>query len=143
VAVGKGSGYLLHSIYQTGKVDEHTLTEMPHLRQGTWMPADSPEQKTVILAGSIFPRNMAKQCSLEAIAIHQIDDKASPGISEISTGKAYLTMAPGTIFQQVGRRSNVSKMLGDLCRSLPVFRITPGNDPKKLPSVLKDLLEGL
>lgn len=143
VAVGKNSGYSLHSIYQTGKLDERSLTEMPHLRPGTWLPPDHPGQKTVILVESILPRTMEIQCPLKAIAIHRIDDNASPGICKISPRDAYLAMAPGTIFQQVGKKNKVSRMLADLCRTLPVFRITPGNDPEKLPLVIKDLLEGL
>jgi len=143
VVIGNQDGYSLHSLYQTGKLDARSLDGMPVLKKGVWIPAVDPGQKTVLLAGSVFHRNMQKQCPLDAIVFPRIDDTVPTAVREISPREAYLAMAPGTLFQQAGRKRKVSMMLAELSRSLPLFEITLGHTPQRVPAALKDLLRNL
>jgi hypothetical protein len=105
------------------------------------MPAQD-SAKHLIFADEVAPAAVTPGFPLRAIVIPQITGGNRSHLHPLSAADALRALAPSTVLQLPGKRSEGLTQLALLVRSVPSWQLRLGADPRTAVDALADFLAG-
>lgn len=138
-----GAGPVVHSLYNTAKVDAATLEYLPALGRMLHNPERPADEKAVIFVQQHFPQQMCRRRELRAVVVPRICQAPTPRLAPMRPATAYLALSPTTIFQLPGAREQALAFLKQMVECLPCFQLELSRDPAQNSAAIRHLLESL
>lgn len=131
-------GPLVHSLYNSAKVDAQTLRKLPGL------PAAQPEpgeEKAVLYTREHFPAQLRRRAQLCAILVPRVTGGNQTSLHALSAAQAFLALAPTTLFQLPGAGRDAAGFLRRLVAALPCYELQLGASPDSTLDAIENVLE--
>lgn len=118
-----------HSLFGSNKIDARAVSLMPHLAPAFADAPLDPKGKGIIQAGEWFAGSQCLSAPLRAIFVPSVGTARKCSFQRISAGDALKALAPSTVFQLAGGRTNALATMARLVRGLPCWKLAIGPDP--------------
>lgn len=143
--VEPGGSPRVHALYLSGVGNAQTAHLLPTLRARLLAAPRMPAQdsaKHLIFADEVAPAAVTPGFPLRAIVIPQITGGNRSHLHPLSAADALRALAPSTVLQLPGKRSEGLTQLALLVRSVPSWQLRLGADPRTAVDALADFLAG-
>ena len=111
----------VHSLYATGKLFFEDVKSYNFLKDINLTLQDKSGDKALFFLYPKFEKRLFKSFPIKAILLPKISNKEEVRISLTSAAKAYLALAPSTIFQLQGCRNKTHENIARLLHNVPCF----------------------
>jgi len=128
------------SLYNTAKLDGDQIKRFPDLSPMIMNKEHLNKEKAVVFIHRYFQQKVCKGLPLKAIIVPQITSSTDTTYSQISKAEAITALAPSTLFQMPRNREDSFKLITDIVRQLPCYRLELGSDIKKIPDCINAIL---
>ena len=112
---------------------------MPTIWNGDRL-GEEREEKAVAFVDHA-PGAVAGSLPLKMVIVPRISGNPLTTVSQLSSGGAFLALAPSTIIQMPGAREHELAAMGALVRQVAVTGLELGSDLSTIAPVIKDLLK--
>ena len=132
-------GPVVHSLYNSAKVDASALGQLPGL------PAAQPEpgeEKTVLYTREYFPEQLQRRAELRAILVPRVTGGSHSRLQALTAAQAFLALAPTTLFQLPGAGGDAAGFLRRLVAALPCYELQLGASQDSTLDAIEGVLEG-
>lgn len=132
-------------VYSTScaaKLEVPQIRRNPHLMPTIWNGdrlGEEREEKAVAFVDHT-PGAVAGSLPLKMVIVPRISGNPYTTVSQLSSGGAFLALAPSTIIQMPGARDHELAAMGELVRKVAVAGLELGSDLSTVAPVIKDLL---
>ena len=142
VAVAPGPRPWVHSLYSSGKLEDHQLARFPALGGAVGNLERDAGEKAVVFVEEAAPGAPIAGFPLRAILVPEIvaqtpETRAVPR----PAAAALAALAPSTIFQLHPPQPGMLAEMGALVRRVPCFTLRLGSDLERIPEAIVELLE--
>lgn len=133
VAVEAGAPPMVHSLYNSAKLDGDHVRRIPEIAAALENPSRLADEKAVVLVQRHWPERVATSMPLRMILVPSIggqETRLQPQetrLQPIATGEAMRALAPSTIIQLPGAHAGAMARMAVLVRSLPAYRLMLGS----------------
>lgn len=131
----------VHSVFNTGKLDAHSLALLPQYRALAADQVVDAGEKAMIFLKDAMPDRMAAALPVHAVLLPQPSGRDRTRVRSASPGEALRALAPSTIFQLSGAGGLALKELGDLVRRVACYRLDLSRDMRDAPEAVNSILE--
>jgi hypothetical protein len=133
----------VHSLYNSAKLDSNSVQRLPHLVPNISNYDMLPEEKALIFLKDHYPDKVATGFPVRAILIPRITGLPETRLAKSSPAEGLRALAPSTIFQLPGARSDDFQNLIGIVKQVPSYDLELGTDLFRIPKVISDLLYGV
>lgn len=135
----------VHSLFATGKLFFEDLYRHPYIlnTQFKEIAIENQDEKALFFLYPLLKERLQKSFPIKAIFIPKVTHKNDVKISPISVSKAYLALAPSTIFQLRGCDRMTHENITKLLNQVPCFSMELSVDYKKNTKAITDFLKNL
>jgi hypothetical protein len=137
------AGVTVHSLFNSAKIDAHSLTLLPQLAGKIANEARLSEEKGILYAHTFYPEQLLRSAPLRAIVIPQVTTRTNSHLQPIKSSLAFLALAPTTVFQLPGAGETAVTFLRQLVTQLPCYQLQLGRDLSQIPPTIHSLLGAL
>lgn len=130
----------VHSLYLSGKADSLGAALLPGLHQAFAKPPLTIDGKTVLFADQIRPDGVCTGFPLRGIVVPRITGQTGSRLTRIRPAAALRALAPSTVLQMPGNRSDGLERLAAVVRPLPAWELALGSVPADAAELIRDLL---
>lgn len=138
--LGLGSGPVVHSLYNSAKLNRDQVQRFPDLQSKVDNLDESVEEKALLFVNEHFPARVATSLPVRAILLPRVTGLADTRLKRVSVAMALAALAPSTIFQLPRAGNEAFKFLAEFTRQLPCFSLEVGTDLATIPPVIQRLL---
>ena len=138
--LGLDSGPVVHSLYNSAKLESHHLQRFPALLSKVANKERLADEKALLFVSEHDPSRVAKRLPLRAILLPRVTGHAETRLKRVSVALTLAALAPSTIFQLPRAGSEAFKFLATFARQLPCFSLEAGTDLSTIPPVIEGLL---
>lgn len=133
------------SLFSTAKLIQEDIKRYPFLNSNQLMQfvPESKEEKALFFLFPTLNRALINSFPIKAILIPKVAHAPKPIILPISSSKAYLALAPSTIFQMHGSKKQTHENISKLLRQVPSFSLVLSIDPKLNAGAILNFLKNL
>jgi hypothetical protein len=144
VAVAPGPEPWVHSLYSSGKLEDHQLARFPGLAGAVGNPGREAGEKAVVYVEEAAPGAAIAGFPLRAILVPRVVAE-SPETRAVPrpAGATLAALAPSTIFQLYPPQQGALADMGALVGRVPCFTLELGSDVERIPDAVFELLEAL
>ncbi len=136
--VSRSPGWIVHSLYCTGKVAPADLARHPHLRGA---PVSYMEgEKALLFLNQSFPEKLIRQMPLRAIVLPRIVGSGPCAIDQLAPAAAQRAIATSTIELSRWMARDTFTNVAKLVRDLPCYRLRVGASIVEVPLRVSELL---
>lgn len=141
-AIDPAEDPIVHSLYNTGKVESRDLVRLPFL-EGRAMNADQlPSEKALFFFDDAIGARVRRQADLRAIVLPRVDTRVATRLRPAAPGEAVRAIATSTIGQIAYAGREVLQRVAAIARQRPVFHLDVGHDASaRVPELLRRLAE--
>lgn len=133
----------VHSLYSTAKLNVGHIDHLPFLVPLIYNKQPSEEDKYVLLLNQHCPEKVSKGFPIKAILVPTVTGKPETRLRATTAMHALTALAPSTIFQMAGNRSESFENISRLVKKVPAYVLECGTDIPRIPRVISDLLKQL
>lgn len=141
--LGMDSGPVVHSLYNSAKLNRDQVQRFPALVPKVDNLDDSEEEKALLFVNEHFPARVAMRLPVRAILLPRVTGLPDTQLKRVSVAMALAALAPSTIFQLPRAGNEAFKFLVTFARQLPCFSLEVGTDLSTIPPVIERLLAGI
>jgi len=134
------SSPVAHTLYSSAKLNADSLSRFPELAPLIHNKKRRPEEKALALLWPSFSAKMVSSLPIKAILVPFVTNQASTYCEPISTVECLKALAPSTLAQLPGADPRTFFGLSALAKKLPAYRLYLGNELRKIPQCISDLL---
>jgi hypothetical protein len=138
--LGLESGPVVHSLYNSAKLNSDHVKRFPALLPKIANPERLAEEKALLFVNEHYPSKVATRLPVKAILLPRVTGLAETQLRRVSVAMALAALAPSTIFQLPRAGSEAFKFLVTFARELPCFSLEVGTDLSTIPPVIEGLL---
>jgi len=133
--------FTAHSLYCSGKMHTRDLARLPVLaaKAGPGEP-DESSGKTLFFLDRAFPERIKKQLPLRAVLVPVIHPEPESELVRASASAALRELAPSTLFQMPGWKSEDFYRLARIADALPCYVFRIGSDPALVTRAVSEFL---
>lgn len=143
-SVSNEHGWMVHSLYATGKVHPGDLTRMPWLRPMGDERRRPEEEKAVFFLNEHLPKRLITHFPLRAVVLVRVAPERFTRIGKVSRGAALRALGMNPLFlSSASAKARRLAVMADLVRALPSYELQIGGDGSDAPARLGELLAGL
>lgn len=132
-----------HSIFSSGKLDDHSLALLPHLGPMASNKDRPAGEKAVIFLSHSKPEALASSLPVRAILLPRPAGSGATTYRPASPANALRALAPSTIFQLTGAGNRAFSEMASLVRRLPSFELCLSEHMRDSPSTVASIIEAL
>lgn len=133
----------VHSLYSTAKLNVGHIDRLPFLVPYIYNKEPSEEDKYVLLLNQHCPEKVSKGFPIKAILIPTVTGKPDTRFRISTPMQALTALAPSTIFQMAGNRTESFDNIARLVKKVPAYVLECGTDIPQIPCVIGNLLKHL
>lgn len=133
------------SLFATAKLHCEDVARYPFLEE-LQLKANElviKTEKALFFLHPTFENRMISDLPIKAIFIPKVADVLSPKITPISSSKAYLALAPSTIFQMHGNKDRTHENIVRLLKEVPSFLFELSSETSLNSKAIQDFLHEL
>ena len=138
--LGLDSGPVVHSLYNSAKLNSDHVQRFPSLLPKVANPDRLDEEKALLFVHEHYPAKVATQLPVRAILLPRVTGLPETRWKRVSVAMALAALAPSTIFQLPRAGNEAFKFLAAFARQLPCFSLEVGRDLSGIPPVIERLL---
>jgi hypothetical protein len=138
--LGLDSGPVVHSLYNSAKLNSDHVQRFPALLPKISNPERLADEKALLFVNEHYPLKVATRLPVRAILLPRITGLAETRLKRVSVAMSLAALAPSTIFQLPRAGSEAFKFLATFARQLPCFSLEVGTDLSAIPPVIEGLL---
>ena len=141
--LGLDSGPLVHSLYNSAKLNSDQVQRLPALLPKIANTERLAEEKALLFVNEHYPSKVATRLPVRAILLPRVTGLPETRLKRVSVVMALAALAPSTIFQLPRAGNEALKFLATFARHLPCFSIEVGTDLSTIPPAIEGLLAEL
>jgi hypothetical protein len=142
VAVAPRPEPWVHSLYSSGKLEDHQLARFPRLGGAVGNPEREAGEKPVVYVEEAAPGAAVAGFPLRAILVPRVVAQVPETRAVPRPGGATLAaLAPSTIFQLHPPQPDALGEMAALVGRVPCFTLELGSDLERIPDAIVELLE--
>lgn len=138
--LGLDAGPVVHSLYNSAKLNSDHLQRFPALLPKIANPERLAEEKALLFVNEHYPLKVATRLAARAILLPRVTGLAETRLKPVSVAMTLAALAPSTIFQLPRAGNEALKFLATFARQLPCFSLELGTDLSTIPPVIEGLL---
>jgi hypothetical protein len=138
--LGLDSGPVVHSLYNSAKLNSDHIQRFPELLPKIANTERSSEEKALLFVNEHYPLKVAIRLPVRAILLPRVRGLAETRLKRVSVAMTLAALAPSTIFQLPRAGSEAFKFLTTFARQLPCFSLDLGTDLSTIAPVIEELL---
>src|SRR3954447_10997129 len=138
--LGLDSGPVVHSLYNSAKLNSDHVQRFPALLPKIANPERLAEEKALLFVNEHYPSKVAARLPVRAILVPRVTGLPETRWKRVSVAKTLAALAPSTIFQLPRAGSEAFKFLAAFTRQLPCFSLEVGTDLSTIPPAIERLL---
>ena len=132
----------VHSIYSSGKADAASIAMLPRLAEAFHSSPIDQQGKAVIFITQHASHTILRSFPLRAIVAPKIVSGSTCNAEVLPPGEALRALAPSTLFQLPGDRTQSFARMSALIRNIPCWRLNIGDDPSAAEPLLEAIIAG-
>ena len=142
VAVAPHPQPWVHSLYSSGKLEDHQLARLPEFGGAVGNPEREAGEKAVVYVEEAAPGRAIAGFPLRAILVPRVVAQ-TPATRAVPrpAGAALAALAPSTIFQLHPPQPDALAEMAALVGRVPCFTLELGSDLARIPEPIVELLE--
>jgi hypothetical protein len=140
VLLSNGSIPIVHSLYNSAKLDPGNLHRFPRLAGRVANSDRLDAEKAVIFVHQHWPDKVCSGFPVRAIAAVHVAGTASTNISEASPTTVLKALAPSTVLQLSGAGQSDFGRIARLVKRVPCYDLDLGTDAGEIASTISSLL---
>jgi hypothetical protein len=138
--LGLDSGPVVHSLYNSAKLNNDHIQRFPSLLPKIANPERLVDEKALLFINEYQPSKVATRLPVRAILLPRVTGLAETQLKRVSVAVALAALAPSTIFQLPRAGNEAFKFLATYARQVPCFSLELGTDLSTIPLVIEGLL---
>ena len=138
--LGFDSGPVVHSLYNSAKLNSDHVQRFPSLVPQIANPERLADEKALLFVNEHYPLKVANRLPVRAILLPRVTGLPETRWKRVSVAMALAALAPSTIFQLPRAGSEALKFLATFERGLPCFSLEVGTNLSTIPPVIERLL---
>jgi hypothetical protein len=142
-ALSRGSEWLAHSVYSTGKVGTDDLVRFQHLVPFISNPERGVDEKAVFFLNEHFPSKLIRAFPVRAIVLPRVCPDEPSAIVPVSRVAAHKATAISSMAMAPNHAALTFSKVAELVNDLPCFELRMGNRIEAVPALIGDLLARL
>jgi hypothetical protein len=138
------TGPLVHSLYNSAKVDPEDLHRTPSLARAVATSiGELDKKKSVFFLFRHFPERIIKGFPLRVLLLPRLTDRPETTVAPAPASLAFKALAPSTMLLRPGPGSATFESMGELVTGVPAYHLELGTDMARIPEVIDGLLASL
>ena len=138
--LGFDSGPVVHSLYNSAKLNSDHVQRFPELLPKVANPERLADEKALLFVNEHYPSKVATRLSVRAILLPRVTGLPGTRFKRVSVAMTLAALAPSTIFQLPRAGNEALKFLASFARHLQCFSLEVGTDLSTIPPVIEGLL---
>lgn len=143
VLVGLDPDPVVHSLYNTAKVEPGNLERLPFLSGWLANAARLGEEKAMVYLAQYRPEKLIREFPIRAIVLPQVTGEVSSRCVPVAASDAMHAIARTCLHHLPYHADALVRKVGRLCRAVPVYCLQAGTDLRQIPLRLLDLITSL
>lgn len=139
----EGSGYRVHSLYSSAKLDDDSLHILPQIKEYMDKTDLCNGEKAVFYFHEVYPERTVRSFTASAILLPVITGNNNSAIRRASAAEGIRALAPTTLFLQPGARKEAFRFLSEAVRTLPCYQLELGTDYSEIPGLIRKFIRTL
>ena len=141
VLLGLDSGPVVHSLYNSAKLNSDQVERLPALVPKVANTERLADEKALLFVNQHYPSKVANRLPVRAILLPRVTGLSETRLKRVSVAMALAALAPSTIFQLPRAGGEAFKFLATFARQLPCFSLEAGTNLSTIPAVIEGLLD--
>lgn len=138
--LGLDSGPVVHSLYNSAKLNSDHVQRFPALLPKVANPDRLADEKALLFVNEHYPAKVANRLPVRAILLPRVTGLPETTWKRVSVAMTLAALAPSTIFQLPRAGNEAFKFLVAFVRPLPCFSLEVGTNLSTIPPVIEQLL---
>ena len=145
VAVATEPSPVAYSLYCSAKLDDDSLMRFPELASRVVNPQRQEYDKAILFLppGNVDGFSVVTQLPLVGIVMPQISHAAVPKITKEHASVALQGLGPSSMMQMPGATNAEFKVVAELARQLPTYRLDLAPEMEEVPGLISELIDRL
>ncbi len=128
-------------LFSAAKLHQHHLRTFPELAAVAVDPVPDREGKPVIFLYEHFRQIVVPRLAIKAILVPRVSGRRDTVVTPTSAAEALKALAPSTLFLKPPFEAKTVRVLADLVRSLPCYRLDLGTATDEIAGKVRTVLE--
>lgn len=141
--LGFDSGPVVHSLYNSAKLNSDHVQRFPALLPKVANPERLADEKALLFVNEHYPAKVATRLPVRAVLLPRVTGIPETRWKRVSVAMTLAALAPSTIFQLPRAGNEAFQFLAAFVRQLPCFSLEVGTDLSAIPLVIEQLLAEL
>lgn len=138
--LGLESGPVVHSLYNSAKLNSDHVQRFPSLLPKVANPDRLADEKALLFVNEHYPSKVAIRLPVRAVLLPRVTGLSETKWKRVSVAMTLAALAPSTIFQLPRAGGEAFQFLAAFIRQLPCFSLEVGTDLSTIPPVIERLL---
>lgn len=138
--LGLESGPVVHSLYNSAKLNSDHVQRFPSLLPKVANPDRLADEKALLFVHEHYPAKVAAQLPVRAVLLPRVTGLPDTTWKRVSVAATLAALAPSTIFQLPRAGHEAFQFLAAFIRQLPCFSLEVGTNLSAIPPVIEELL---
>lgn len=138
--LGLESGPVVHSLYNSAKLNSDHVQRFPALLPKVANPERLADEKALLFVNKHYPAKVATRLPVRAVLLPRVTGLPETRWKRVSVAMTLAALAPSTIFQLPRAGNEAFQFLAAFVRQLPCFSLEVGTDLSTIPPAIERLL---
>lgn len=138
--LGLESGPVVHSLYNSAKLNSDHVQRFPALLPKVANPDRLADEKALLFVNEHYPAKVARRLPVRAVLLPRVTGLPETRWKRVSVAMTLAALAPSTIFQLPRAGNEAFQFLAAFVRQLPCFSLEVGTNLSAIPPVIERLL---
>jgi len=138
--LGLESGPVVHSLYNSAKLNSDHVQRFPALLPKVANPDRLADEKALLFVNEHYPARVATRLPVRAVLLPRVTGLPETQWKRVSVAMTLAALAPSTIFQLPRAGTEAFQFLAAFVRRLPCFSLEVGTNLSTIPPVIERLL---
>ncbi len=133
---------IVNNLFSTGKLHFDDLRRYPNLESTQYnsITGEQQDEKALFFLYPKYKNRIINSFPIKAVFIPKVTNRKNAKLIPVSAAKAYLALAPSTIFQIHGENKKTHKNISNLLKQVPCFSLELSSEAKENTTVIYNFL---